>query len=118
MSNDLLDIFQAEVREIITGLNDSLLKLELSEGDDRATLLKEMNRLAHSMKGAARAVGYEMVENISQLLEEILHKAWHDNLHITPGMGDSLYDGIDLIPYFAAISLFESTSILHTFNLS
>ncbi len=99
MSNDLLDIFQAEVREIITGLNDSLLKLELSEGDDRATLLKEMNRLAHSMKGAARAVGYEMVENISQLLEEIFHKAWHDNLHITPGMGDSLYDGIDLIQH-------------------
>ena len=99
MSDDLLDIFLKEVREYLTGLNAGLLKLELSDGDERSVLLKEMNRMAHSMKGAARAVGYEMVETISQLLEEIFYKALHDDLHITPGMGDSLYDGLDLIAH-------------------
>ena len=99
MSDNLLDIFREEVDDYIKGLNDGLLKLELSEGKDRQTLLKEMNRMAHSMKGASRAVGFEMIETISKQMEEIFHSALHDNLHITPGMGDTLYDGIDLIQH-------------------
>lgn len=99
MSNDLLDIFREEVENYITGLNNGLLKLELSQGDERLVVLKEMNRMAHSMKGAARAVGFERVETISQHMEEIFHAALNDDLHITPGMGDTLYDGIDLIQH-------------------
>lgn len=99
MNDDLLQIFKEEVRGYIKGLNSGLLKLELSEGEERDSLLTEMNRMAHSMKGAARSVGYERVEKVSALLEEIFHKAIHDNLHITPGMADSLYDGIDLIEH-------------------
>lgn len=97
MSNDLLSIFKEEVSEYITGLNAGLLKLELSEGKERNDLLTEMNRMAHSMKGAARAVGFERVETVSGLMEEIFHKALNQGLHLTPGMGDTLYDGIDLI---------------------
>lgn len=100
MSNELLDIFREEVADYITELNEGLLKLEMSDHklphDD---LFKEMNRMAHSMKGAARAVGFEMVEKISQYMEEIFHAALHKKLHITPGMGDTLYDGIDLIQH-------------------
>lgn len=99
MSDDLLQIFKEEAGEYIKGLNSGLLKLELSEGEERDSLLTEMNRMAHSMKGAAGTVGYERVEKVSELLEEIFHKAIHDNLHITPGMADSLYDGIDLIEH-------------------
>jgi len=97
MSDDLLSIFKEEVSEYITGLNEGLFKLELSEGKERSDLLTEMNRMAHSMKGAARAVGFERIENVSRLMEEIFHKALHESLHLTPGMGDTLYDGIDLI---------------------
>lgn len=99
MSDDLLNIFKEEASGYIKGLNSGLLKLELSKGDERDSLLTEMNRMAHSMKGAARSVGYERIEKVSALLEEIFHKAIHDNLHITPGMADSLYDGIDLIEH-------------------
>ncbi|MEM9955227.1 MAG: hybrid sensor histidine kinase/response regulator [Chloroflexota bacterium] len=97
MSDDILDIFKDEADGYLKSLNDGLLKLELSENAERQALLKEMNRIAHSMKGAARAVGFDLIEIISRSLEEIFHNALHEDLTLTPGMVDTLYDGIDLI---------------------
>jgi two-component system chemotaxis sensor kinase CheA len=97
MSDNLLKIFKEEASEYIKGLNGSLLKLELSSADDLNALLKEMNRMAHSMKGAARAVGLGRIETVSHYMEEIFHAALHKGLKLTPEMGDALYDGLDLI---------------------
>ncbi|MEO1162677.1 MAG: hybrid sensor histidine kinase/response regulator [Chloroflexota bacterium] len=97
MSDDLQDIFQQEARGYLTALNKGLLDLEMSAGDDRDDLLKELGRMVHSMKGAARAVGYEIVEMVSSHLEAIFDLAHDENMVITPGMGDTLYDALDLI---------------------
>src|SRR5688572_31997850 len=96
MSDDLLQLFKEEAAGYIKDLNAGLLKLEMKEGDPKR-ILKEMNRHAHSMKGAARAVGYGMVETISHYMEEIFSAALKDELELSAGMGDSLYDGLDLI---------------------
>lgn len=97
MSDDLLDIFKEEAAGYIKGLNGGLLKIELIEGEEKVDSLIEMNRMAHSMKGAARSVGFGMIETISHYLEEIFYAALNWDLELTPGMVDSLYDGIDLI---------------------
>ena len=97
MSDDLLKIFKEEASEYIKGLNAGLLRLELSSGDSLYALLKEMNRMAHSLKGAARAVGYGRIETISHYAEEIFYAAMNRGLRLTPEMGDALYDGLDLI---------------------
>jgi two-component system chemotaxis sensor kinase CheA len=97
MSDDLLDIFKEEATGYIKGLNEGLLKLELTEGEEKESLLTEMNRMAHSMKGAARSVGFGMIETISHYLEEIFYAALNWEKELTPAMVDLLYDGIDLI---------------------
>lgn len=97
MSDDLREIFKEEAEGYINGLNDGLMKLELSSDDDKPDLLKSMNRMAHSMKGAARAVGLGLVETISHYMEEIFEAALNHGAQITPEVGDALYDGIDLI---------------------
>jgi two-component system chemotaxis sensor kinase CheA len=97
VSNELLQIFLVEVSEHLATLNNSLLKVEMSVGQDKANLLKEMNRVAHSLKGASRAVGFDNIESISHYMEEVFQNAINGSIDLTPHVADALYDGLDLI---------------------
>ncbi|RMG87443.1 MAG: hypothetical protein D6712_05630, partial [Chloroflexi bacterium] len=102
---DLLNIFWVEVKEYLEALNNGLLQVEmLSEEDEsaRKNVLREMNRVAHSMKGAARAVGINLIETIAHYMEEIFGAAQDSKLMIEPDVADVLYDGIDLIQQVVA----------------
>ena len=95
--SDLLNIFWEEVSEYLSSLNEGLLQVEMVEGEDQQALLTEMNRYAHSMKGAARAVGMGFIERTAHFMEELFHAALEDKLILTPEIADSIYDGLDLI---------------------
>ncbi|HRL11419.1 MAG TPA: chemotaxis protein CheA, partial [Aggregatilineales bacterium] len=96
---DLLSIFRGEVEEYLEALNTMLLQIEmLKDGDPnyRAALV-EMNRIAHSMKGAARAVGIGSIESLAHYMEEIFGAALKQHLQLTPIVCDALYDSLDMI---------------------
>lgn len=95
--NELLNIFWEEVSEYLTSLNEGLLQVEMVDGDEQHKLLTEMNRYAHSMKGAARAVGMGFIERTAHFMEELFHAALEDGFVLTPEVADSIYDGLDLI---------------------
>jgi two-component system, chemotaxis family, sensor kinase CheA len=97
--SDLLSIFRDEVTEYLESLNEKLLQVEMMT-DDASGLrpfLIEMNRVSHSMKGAARTVGMSMIETIAHYMEEVFSAALQQNLDLSPDVCDTLYDGIDLI---------------------
>jgi two-component system chemotaxis sensor kinase CheA len=96
-NNDILNIFWEEVSDHLNVLNESLLRVEMATGNDRILLLKEMNRVAHSMKGAARAVGFTLVENVAHYMEEIFYLSLEKGMVVTPAIADTMYDGLDLI---------------------
>jgi two-component system chemotaxis sensor kinase CheA len=96
-NNELLSIFWEEVADHLGVLNESLLRVEMAQGEEKRSLLKEMNRVAHSTKGAARAVGLGLIETIAHYMEEIFHLALDFNMAITPAIADTLYDSLDLI---------------------
>jgi two-component system, chemotaxis family, sensor kinase CheA len=95
--NDLLNIFWEEVSEYLGSLNEGLLQVEMVDGQEQRKLLTEMNRFAHSMKGAARAVGMGFIERVAHFMEELFTATLEDNFTITPEIADSIYDGLDLI---------------------
>jgi two-component system, chemotaxis family, sensor kinase CheA len=95
--NDLLNIFWEEVSEYLSSLNEGLLQVEMVDGEEQHKLLTEMNRYAHSMKGAARAVGMGFIERTAHFMEELFHAALEDGFVLTPEVADSIYDGLDLI---------------------
>lgn len=95
--NELLNIFWEEVGEYLSSLNEALLQIEMASGDEQMAMLREMNRVAHSMKGAARAVGFGLIETIAHYMEEVFQAALNNHLEISPDMADTLYDGLDLI---------------------
>ena len=101
MMNDseLLSIFWEEATEHLETLNNTMLQVEMiSAGtDEYATTIKEMNRIAHSLKGAARAVGISSIETISHYMEEVFGVAMKGQLELTPDIADTIYDGLDLI---------------------
>jgi two-component system chemotaxis sensor kinase CheA len=99
--SDLMSIFWVEVNEYLDSLNAALLQVEMANGDNGRTNLREMNRVAHSMKGAARAVGLSVIESISHHMEDVFASAMKGELTLTPEICDTLYDGLDLIKNIA-----------------
>lgn len=93
----LIALFYDEASTYLEQLNDGLLQVEIIEGDERDGLLREMNRCAHSMKGAARAVGFGLVETISHYMEEVFGAMLAGDYELDPSDADTLYDGLDLI---------------------
>ncbi len=96
---DLLNIFWIEVGEYLRTLNATLLQVETGAASDTPALLREMNRLAHSMKGASRAVGIGVIETIAHYMEEMFNAALNDKLALTPEVCDLLYDGLDIVQH-------------------
>ncbi|HRF99025.1 MAG TPA: Hpt domain-containing protein, partial [Aggregatilineales bacterium] len=96
----LLQIFWEEAREHLQTLNDALLQVEMTSPADKDkihALVKEMNRVAHSLKGAARAVGISRIETIGHYMEEVFAEALHGALILSPEVCDVLYDGLDVV---------------------
>ncbi|MFW5771675.1 MAG: hybrid sensor histidine kinase/response regulator [Phototrophicaceae bacterium] len=98
---ELLNIFWEEVSEHLDDLNRALLQIEMISPDDDAgayrAAVREMNRVAHSMKGAARAVGISVIETIAHYMEEVFSAAMNSGLRLSPDVCDTMYDSLDLI---------------------
>lgn len=98
-SDDLLNIFRVEVEEYLEQLNTMLLQAEMMASADpnfKPTMI-EMNRIAHSMKGAARAVGFTRIETLGHYMEEIFGAALKGRIQLLPHVCDTLYDSLDVI---------------------
>lgn len=98
-------IFKIEAAEHIQAMNRVLLALEKNpEGEERAELLKEIFREAHSLKGAAGAADFGEVEATGHRLESVLGAAKSGDIELTPDLCDVLYEAID-----AAGTIVEAT---------
>ena len=70
---EILSIYKAETEEHLQSLNEGLLRLE--KEPRRIETLEEIFREAHSLKGAARMIGFEAVEKIAHALEDLFSLA-------------------------------------------
>ena len=62
LMREMLNAFQSEAPEHVQTLNQVLLQLERrQEGNQHTAFLQEAFRAAHSLKGAARAVGFDSI---------------------------------------------------------
>ena len=70
----LISSFRAELAEHVQTMNDGLLILEQGtvEDEQRKTVLENIFRAAHSLKGASRAMGVTTVEQLAHALESVL----------------------------------------------
>ena len=95
--------FAVEAQEHLQSLSRNLLALEQQPATEaREPLLAEIFRAAHSLKGAARAVGLEGVAVISHHLEDIFGQIRSGALQPHPGQYDLLYRALDALAELVA----------------
>jgi two-component system chemotaxis sensor kinase CheA len=94
---ELQSIFTIEAEEHVQALSAGLLELEKTPPAEHAAIAEKLCREAHSLKGAARAVDLNNVEEICQALESVLALVKRGKLSLTSTELDLLHGGLDLI---------------------
>jgi two-component system chemotaxis sensor kinase CheA len=89
----LLDIFREEGSEYLKTLGDCLLHLE--KDPKNTSVLEEIFRNAHNLKGAARILGLTEIARIAHDLESIFSLAKDGKLAITSERIDAITESID-----------------------
>lgn len=98
MLKELMTTFQAELEEHLSTLSKGLLSLERNAApDERANLLTNIFRAAHSIKGAARAVNLKDIETLAHHVEDVLVKIREGVLSLAPQHFDALLAAVDAI---------------------
>lgn len=92
---EIINIFSSESEEIIQELNDNFLLLEKNIEDK--TPLKKLLQLSHSLKGSARMLGFNGIQNIAHKLEDILSFWKQENVQINNDMLQIIYETCDYL---------------------
>lgn len=98
LKRQLLDTFKVELEEHVLTLNKGLLRLEQgATGKKFDTLVAELFRAAHSLKGASRTVDILDINLIAHRLEDVLGLIQHQKISLTSQLFDVMFQAVDLI---------------------
>lgn len=101
--DEILNIFRDESDEIIQKINSNLLNLEKNREDKQIILNLFQN--AHSLKGAARMVGFYNIQNLAHKIEDILGLIKEEKLLPTKELCDVLYKTTDYMSFLITNSV-------------
>ncbi len=90
---ELKSVFKAECEEHLTALDSLLLKLE--QAPENTLVLQETFRRVHSIKGAARLVGYVGLESVAHAMETMLAGSRDGRQRLTGAIISALFEGAD-----------------------
>src|SRR6476646_8255962 len=94
----LLATFAVEAAEHVQALSSGLIKLERAAStEQRRELVEIVFREAHSLKGAARAVGVSPIEMLCQGLESVFSDLKRKQLDCPPALFDVLHEAVDAL---------------------
>jgi two-component system chemotaxis sensor kinase CheA len=95
----LLESFRAELDEHVQVMTDGLLALEQGRvpQDQRGPGLEEIFRAAHSLKGAARAMGVTAIEHLAHGLESILVCLREGSVQLSSNLCSACYRALDAV---------------------
>ncbi|MGF1536190.1 MAG: Hpt domain-containing protein [Elainellaceae cyanobacterium] len=90
---ELRSLYQTTGLERLQKLQMGLMHLEQAPKDQ--TVLEELRREIHSLKGDSRIVGLEDIVNLSQQIEDIVKAIQHNDVAFTLEVSDRLYHGLE-----------------------
>lgn len=94
----LLTTFKLEAAEHVQALSTGLIELEKAPAAGiRMEVVETVFREAHSLKGAARAVGLAEIESLCQSAESVFSLLKREELSLSPALFDVLHDTVDAI---------------------
>lgn len=93
--DEILNIFSQEGSEILQSMDKNLLLLE--KKPNNPDIAMHLFRDAHSLKGSARMLGFNGIQNIAHKIEDVLGLAREGKLLITAEIADIISDALSLI---------------------
>ena len=93
--NEILNIFQQESAEIISSMDEKLLALE--KDNKNKDLAMHLFRDAHSLKGSARMLGFENIQNVAHKIEDVISLIKEDKLVISSKITDVISECLEFI---------------------
>jgi two-component system, chemotaxis family, sensor kinase CheA len=91
--DELKEIYRVSSQEHLQTLESGILQLE--QDPSQLEIIEDLLRSAHSLKGDSRVVGLETMEVVTHSLEEVFGKIQRQELVLTEGLSDRLYQTID-----------------------
>ncbi|MBI2785962.1 MAG: Hpt domain-containing protein, partial [Legionella longbeachae] len=93
----IVETFKAELQENLIVITDALLQLEkgINSDEDFQTLLEEIFRVAHNIKGSARGIGALDVGEIAHHIESLFVAFQKKNISISPEIINLCFQAID-----------------------
>ena len=93
--NQYLDIFVEESREHLQSLNTCLLELERDPG--AKSMLTEIFRVAHTLKGMSGTMGFSRMQKLTHVMEDVLDAVRNGRLTPNAGIVDVLFQCLDAL---------------------
>lgn len=91
--NQYLEVFIDESKEHLQTCNEQLLELEKNPED--LTIVNEIFRSAHTLKGMSATMGYEDLANLTHKMENVLDAIRNSKLAVSPELLDVVFDAVD-----------------------
>lgn len=107
---DITEFYQTffdEADELLRDMEQHLLELDPFDPDSEQ--LNAIFRSAHSIKGGAATFGFTQLQNTTHTLENLLDKARHDELTLTPDIIDVFLDAKDVMA--SQLAAYKSDSL-------
>ncbi len=95
ISSELLEAFQLEAEDHMRQINLSLSGLQ--KDPNNKTLLQDVRRAAHTLKGAAGTVGFTLISEVSHRMEDLLDQLYDGHMHLNSDMINLLFDSADAL---------------------
>lgn len=93
--NQYLDVFLEESREHLQAVNDNILILEKEPAN--LSLVNEIFRSAHTLKGMAATMGYEDIASLTHKMENVLDSIRNNQLKVTTEVIDIIFVAIEYL---------------------
>ncbi|MHB8172824.1 MAG: Hpt domain-containing protein, partial [Thermincolia bacterium] len=94
-SPEEIKLFLEEADEHLQLLEEDLVRLEKEE--ETGELLQAIFRAAHTLKGSSATLGHPRMAQLTHAMENILDKLRRDQLTLTTGVMDVLFEALDLL---------------------
>lgn len=88
-----LEIFIDESKEHLQTINEQLLELEKSPDD--LSIVNEIFRSAHTLKGMSATMGFEDLANLTHQMENVLDGIRNHKIVVTPELMDVVFRAVD-----------------------
>ncbi|SFF70758.1 two-component system, chemotaxis family, sensor kinase CheA [Halobacillus alkaliphilus] len=92
-NNPYLEVFIDESKEHLQAINDHLLLLEKDPED--LSIVNEIFRSAHTLKGMSATMGYQDLSNLTHQMENVLDGVRDGLIKVDADMLDIVFDSVD-----------------------